>query len=117
MWKYIRAAGLQDPKDRRKIKNDDKMFRVFKCKTMNMMHIAKKLSPHLKKYSELVVGDDETTASRGSAALKGEEDRGGQRKIEIRAWLVCNPCTSHGSILLLYVFRSIALLRLVGTSG
>lgn len=71
MWAYIREAELQDPKDRRKIRNDDKMFRVFKCKTMNMMHIAKKLSPHLKKYSELVVGDDETAGSSSSAATKG----------------------------------------------
>lgn len=54
MWAYIRAESLQDPKDRRKIRNDDKMFPVFKCKTMNMMHIAKKLSPHLKKVSDLV---------------------------------------------------------------
>ncbi|CAM9810999.1 unnamed protein product, partial [Ectocarpus sp. 13 AM-2016] len=54
VWAYIRAESLQDPKDGRKIRNDEKMFRVFKCKTMNMMHIAKKLSPHLKKLSDLV---------------------------------------------------------------
>ena len=54
VWAYIRAESLQDPKDGRKIRNDDKMFRVFKCKTMSMMQIAKKLSPHLKKYSDLV---------------------------------------------------------------
>ncbi|CAM9570560.1 unnamed protein product, partial [Hapterophycus canaliculatus] len=54
VWAYIREQSLQDPKDRRKIRNDEKMIRVFKCKTMSMMHIAKKLSPHLKKYSDLV---------------------------------------------------------------
>ncbi|CAN0465868.1 unnamed protein product, partial [Laminaria digitata] len=54
VWAYIRAESLQDPKDGRKIRNDDKMFKVFKCKTMNMMQIAKKLSPHLKKFSDLV---------------------------------------------------------------
>lgn len=54
VWAYIRAESLQDPKDGRKILNDEKMFRVFKCKTMNIMHISKKLTPHLKKYSDLV---------------------------------------------------------------
>lgn len=58
MWAYIRAESLQDPKDGRKIRNDDKMLKVFKCKTMNMMQIAKKLSPHLKKYSDLVSNTD-----------------------------------------------------------
>ena len=58
MWAYIRAESLQDPKDRRKIRNDDKMFKLFKCKNMNMMQIAKKLSPHLKKYSDLIGADD-----------------------------------------------------------
>lgn len=65
VWAYIREASLQDPKDGRKIRNDEKMFPVFKCKTMNMMHIAKKLSPHLKKYSELVVGGDDGAATQG----------------------------------------------------
>eukprot|EP00752_Nemacystus_decipiens_P012217 g10831.t2 len=80
VWEYIREAELQDPKDRRKIRNDDKMFRVFKCKTMNMMHIAKKLSPHLKKYSELVVGDDDEEAAAGSSSSGGAAGKGGKKR-------------------------------------
>lgn len=67
MWAYIRAESLQDPKDGRKIRNDDKMFRVFKCKTMNMMHIAKKLSPHLKKVSDLVENGAEDVDTEASS--------------------------------------------------
>lgn len=88
MWEYIRKADLQDPKDRRKIRNDEKMFRVFKCKTMNMMHIAKKLSPHLKKYSELVVGDGDGEAAAGSAT-EGED---GVDHSDIRAGFGFRSC-------------------------
>lgn len=81
VWAYIHEAKLQDPKDGRKIRNDDKMFRVFKCKTMNMMQIQGKLTPHLKKYSELVGNE-----GGGGAGPRGEteeresgEERRGQR--------------------------------------
>eukprot|EP00904_Undaria_pinnatifida_P000627 jgi/Undpi1/10565/HiC_scaffold_29.g13015.m1 len=71
VWAYIRAESLQDPKDRRKIRNDDKMFKLFKCKNMNMMQIAKKLSPHLKKYSDLIGADDGGGGSKKRASGGG----------------------------------------------
>ncbi|CAM9893064.1 unnamed protein product [Pylaiella littoralis] len=78
VWAHIRAASLQDPKDGRKIRNDEKMFPVFKCKTMNMMHISRKLSPHLKKYSDLVPSEavsDEDRSERGERASGGADSK------------------------------------------
>lgn len=67
MWKYIKENDLQDPADRRRILNDEPMARVFKCKTMTMLQIAKKLNPHLKKYADLV-GDSNGSVPRSSPA-------------------------------------------------
>lgn len=31
LWKYIKANELQDPKNKSKIRNDERMFKVYLC--------------------------------------------------------------------------------------
>ena len=47
MWVYIKARGLQDPKDKRKIVLDDALRGVFKVKSFNMFTMNRFLSRHL----------------------------------------------------------------------
>ena len=51
---YIAEKGLKDPKDGRKILNDEKLQEVFKCKTMTFFNMNAKLSPHLKNPKDVV---------------------------------------------------------------
>ena len=49
LWAYIKKNGLQDPKNRRKIKADAALKPVFGGKaTVNMFEMTKLVSKHLK---------------------------------------------------------------------
>ena len=48
VWDYIKANKLQDPKDGRNIKADDKLAKVFGKKEATMFEMNKHLSDHLK---------------------------------------------------------------------
>ncbi len=49
LWAYIKKNGLQDPKNKRMIKADDKLKAVFGGKaTVNMFEMTKLVSKHLK---------------------------------------------------------------------
>ena len=47
LWDYIKAQGLQDPKDKRTIRADDKLRPVFGKDSVTMFEIAKVIGPHL----------------------------------------------------------------------
>ena len=48
LWVYIKGNNLQDPKDKRMIKNDEKLKKVFGGeKTVHMMKMAGHISKHL----------------------------------------------------------------------
>ncbi len=47
LWDYIKAQGLQDPKDKRTILADDKLRAVFGKDSVTMFEIAKVIGPHL----------------------------------------------------------------------
>jgi DNA topoisomerase-3 len=47
LWDYIKAQGLQDPKDKRTILADDKLRAVFGKDSVTMFEIAKLIGPHL----------------------------------------------------------------------
>lgn len=50
VWDYIRAHNLQDPKDKRKIKTDDKLAKLFGTKdSIGMFQLAGILSKHMHK--------------------------------------------------------------------
>lgn len=70
LWDYIKAHKLQDPKDKRNIILDDSMAAVFKCKTMTMFSMNKKLSAHMKNAHELV---DEPEAGSDEELSEEEE--------------------------------------------
>lgn len=48
LWTYIKKHGLQDPKNKRNIKADDKLRAVFGKDTVNMFEMTKLVSKHLK---------------------------------------------------------------------
>ena len=48
LWAYIKKNGLQDKKNKRMIKADDKLKKVFKKDTVNMFEMTKLVSRHLK---------------------------------------------------------------------
>jgi len=48
VWDYIKKHDLQDPKDRRNIKADDKLSKVFGKKEATMFELSKHLANHLK---------------------------------------------------------------------
>ena len=48
VWDYIKKNDLQDAKDRRNIKADDKLAKVFGKKEASMFELNKHLSKHLK---------------------------------------------------------------------
>ena len=47
LWEYIRANGLQDAADKRKINADDKLRLVFGKDQVTMFELAKVVGPHL----------------------------------------------------------------------
>ncbi|HEX3642477.1 MAG TPA: SWIB/MDM2 domain-containing protein, partial [Ktedonobacteraceae bacterium] len=47
IWAYIKEHDLQDPKDRRQIRCDDKLRRVFKQDRVTMFNMNKHLSFNL----------------------------------------------------------------------
>jgi chromatin remodeling complex protein RSC6 len=47
VWDYIKANKLQDPKDGRNIKADDKLAKIFGKKEAAMFEMNKHLSAHL----------------------------------------------------------------------
>ena len=48
LWEYIKKHDLQDAKDRRNIKADDKLAKVFGKKEASMFEMNKHLAAHLK---------------------------------------------------------------------
>jgi chromatin remodeling complex protein RSC6 len=49
LWAYIKKNGLQDPKNKRNIKADDKLKAVFAGKgVVNMFEMTKLVGKHLK---------------------------------------------------------------------
>jgi upstream activation factor subunit UAF30 len=48
MWAYIRANNLQDPRNKRQIKADEKMKAVFGKDTVSMFELASLIGKHLK---------------------------------------------------------------------
>lgn len=48
VWAYIKKNDLQDPKDRRNIKADEKLAKVFGKKEASMFEMNKHLAAHLK---------------------------------------------------------------------
>lgn len=63
VWQYIKANDLQNPTDRRRIVNDERMAKVFKCREMSMFQLAGKLTPNLKKCEDLVGFKDSPAAA------------------------------------------------------
>lgn len=50
VWEYIRAQGLQDQTDKRKINTDDKMKALFDgAESATMFELTKFVNKHLKK--------------------------------------------------------------------
>jgi DNA topoisomerase-3 len=47
LWDYIKAQGLQDPKDKRTIHADAKLKAVFGKDSVGMFEIAGLIGPHL----------------------------------------------------------------------
>jgi chromatin remodeling complex protein RSC6 len=47
LWVYIKENNLQDPKDKRTIKNDENLKKIFGTPTVNMMKMAGFISKHL----------------------------------------------------------------------
>ncbi len=47
LWVYIKKNDLQDPKDKRTIKNDEKLKKIFGTPTVHMMKMATFISKHL----------------------------------------------------------------------
>ncbi|KMZ61457.1 hypothetical protein ZOSMA_52G01080 [Zostera marina] len=47
IWNYIHDNNLQDPKDKRNILCDDKLFDIFNVKTIGMFKMNKALSKHI----------------------------------------------------------------------
>lgn len=47
VWSYIKANDLQDPKDKRQIKPDEKLGKVLGGKSVSMFEMTKLLSQHL----------------------------------------------------------------------
>ena len=48
VWEYIKKNDLQDPKDRRNIKADARLEKVFGKKEATMFELSKHLANHLK---------------------------------------------------------------------
>lgn len=66
IWEYIREHNLQDPKDKRKIKADEKMRKVFPA-TMTMFSMNKHLNKHF-------YADDGMPVKRQKVTDEDEED-------------------------------------------
>jgi chromatin remodeling complex protein RSC6 len=50
IWDYIRTHNLQDPKDKRTIRADDKLRKVFNGRdSVSMFEMTKLVNEHLKK--------------------------------------------------------------------
>jgi chromatin remodeling complex protein RSC6 len=47
LWAYIKSHKLQDPKNKRNINPDDKLFKVLRKKSVNMFDMTKLVSEHL----------------------------------------------------------------------
>ncbi len=47
LWAYIKRKGLQDPKQRRNIRADDKLRPIFKKDVVNMFEMTKLVNKHL----------------------------------------------------------------------
>lgn len=48
LWSYIKKENLQDPSDKRNIKADQKLAKVFKASSFSMMKMNQLLSNHLR---------------------------------------------------------------------
>ena len=48
LWAYIKRKGLQDPKQRRNIRADEKLRPIFKKDVVNMFEMTKLVNKHLK---------------------------------------------------------------------
>ncbi|KJZ80087.1 hypothetical protein HIM_00801 [Hirsutella minnesotensis 3608] len=52
LWEHIKANDLQDPKDKRQIRCDDKMLAVFKQARVDMFRMNKEIGNHLYPVEE-----------------------------------------------------------------
>ncbi|PHH88557.1 hypothetical protein CDD83_7375 [Cordyceps sp. RAO-2017] len=52
LWEHIKANDLQDPKDKRQIRCDDKMLAVFKQSKVDMFRMNKEIGNHLYPVGE-----------------------------------------------------------------
>jgi chromatin remodeling complex protein RSC6 len=47
LWGYIKKHSLQDPNNRRNVRADEKLLKVFGRKSVNMFEMTKLVSKHL----------------------------------------------------------------------
>ncbi len=47
LWAYIKSNNLQDPENKRNIKADEKLKKIFKKDVVNMFEMTKLVSAHL----------------------------------------------------------------------
>lgn len=87
LWVYIKANGLQDPADKRKVKCDEKLQAVFKKLTVGMFEMNKLLGKHLFKDDEIVGKRNDYVVSLESEDISdreqgSEKDRKSEKEIE-----------------------------------
>jgi len=79
LWEYIKTKGLQDPRDKRKILNDEALQKAFKVKTMTMFnmnkHMTKLVWPIEEEEEEEEDEDEEDEEEEGE-----EEEEEGKKK-------------------------------------
>jgi chromatin remodeling complex protein RSC6 len=78
IWEYIKANNLQDPKDRRMINCDDRLFAVFKKQRVSCFGMNKYLSGHLHSKAEIIGADlsssESESASKSEAEFESESE-------------------------------------------
>ncbi|SGZ49574.1 CIC11C00000002788 [Sungouiella intermedia] len=79
IWVYIKEHGLQDPKDKRKVKCDEKLQAVFKKLVVGMFEMNKLLGNHLYKDEDLVDGEIKTKKVEVSLSLPDIVKRNGTK--------------------------------------
>ena len=69
LWSYIKDNNLQNPNDKRQIECDEKLYRVFKKKSVGAFEMNKLLSNHIFKPEDW---DDSTTSTPISSQVDNE---------------------------------------------
>lgn len=62
LWTYIKSNGLQDPKDKREIICDARLFAIFKKQRVNCFKMHKVLSLHMRRKSDVLPSKDDNDA-------------------------------------------------------